>query len=53
MTPANHPVPHAPHQLHLKRSKCIFGAPSVAYLGHVISADGVAMGKDKVTALKT
>lgn len=41
------------HQLHLKRSKCIFGAPSVAYLGHVISADGVAMDKDKVAALKT
>jgi len=26
------------HHLHLKRSKCSFGASSVAYLGHVISA---------------
>ncbi|EMS67843.1 2,3-bisphosphoglycerate-independent phosphoglycerate mutase [Triticum urartu] len=28
------------HHLHLKRSKCSFGTPTVAYLGHVISADG-------------
>ncbi|WVZ68005.1 hypothetical protein U9M48_017002 [Paspalum notatum var. saurae] len=36
------------HRLHLKRSKCSFGASSVTYLGHVISADGVAMDADKV-----
>jgi len=36
------------HHLHLKRSKCSFGATSVAYLGHVISTDGVAMDADKV-----
>jgi hypothetical protein len=39
------------HRLHLKRSKCSFGATSVAYLGHVISAAGVAMDADKVAAV--
>ena len=39
------------HGLFLKRSKCSFEAFSVAYLGHVISADGVAMDSDKVTAV--
>ena len=38
------------HRLHLMRSKCSFGTPSVAYLDHVISA-GVAMGGDKVDAV--
>lgn len=37
------------HQLHHKRFKCTFGAPSVAYLGHVISDAAVAMDEDKVT----
>ncbi|WVZ52497.1 LOW QUALITY PROTEIN: hypothetical protein U9M48_003551 [Paspalum notatum var. saurae] len=41
------------HQLHLKRSKCSFGARSVAYLGHVISADGVAMDAAKVEAVSS
>ena len=39
------------HHLHLKRSKCSFGASSVAYLGHVISAGGVAMDADKIAAV--
>jgi hypothetical protein len=39
------------HHLHLKRSKCSFGATSVAYLGHVISEGGVAMDADKVAAV--
>jgi hypothetical protein len=39
------------HHLHLKRSKCSFGASSVAYLGHVISGDGVAMDADKVAVV--
>jgi hypothetical protein len=41
------------HHLHLKRSKCSFGTTSVAYLGHVISAEGVAMDADKVAAWPT
>jgi hypothetical protein len=41
------------HRLHLKHSKCLFGAISVAYLGHVIFADGVAMDPDKITAVAT
>jgi hypothetical protein len=36
------------HKLYLKKSKCFFGARSVAYLGHVISVDGVAMDGEKV-----
>ena len=39
------------HRLHLKRSKCSFGTSSVAYLGHVISANGVAMDADKIVAV--
>jgi hypothetical protein len=38
------------HSLHLKRSKCSFGSRLVAYLGHVISAEGVAMDTAKVEA---
>mgnify|MGYP000991665728 CR=1 FL=1 len=39
------------HQLFLKRSKCSFGEESMAYLGHVISAAGVAMDNNKVLAV--
>ena len=39
------------HHLHLKRSKCSFGASLVAYLGHVISKGGVAMDADKTAAV--
>jgi hypothetical protein len=38
------------HQLFVKRSKCVFGTRSVAYLGHVISETGVAMDNEKVQA---
>jgi len=41
------------HKLALKRSKCSFGEESVAYLGHIISADGVAMDPAKVAAVET
>jgi hypothetical protein len=39
------------HCLHVKRSKCSFGERSVAYLGHIISANGIAMDGDKVEAV--
>jgi len=35
----------------MKRSKCSFGVDSVAYLGHIISASGVAMDPAKVHAI--
>jgi hypothetical protein len=38
------------HHLFIKRTKCAFVAPSVAYLGHVISAAGVVMDLTKVHA---
>jgi hypothetical protein len=40
------------HQLFVKKSKCAFAASSVAYLGHVVSAAGVAMYPDKVQAVR-
>jgi hypothetical protein len=33
------------HQLYVKKSKCAFGARSMAYLSHVISAVDVAMDR--------
>jgi hypothetical protein len=39
------------HQLFLKQSKCSFGEPTVAYLGHIVSADGVSMDNNKVQAV--
>jgi hypothetical protein len=39
------------HKLTLKRAKCSFGIESVAYLGHIILAAGVAMDPSKVEAV--
>jgi hypothetical protein len=36
------------HSLFVKQSKCAFGESTVAYLGHVISADSVTMDVAKV-----
>lgn len=37
----------------MKRSKGAFGTVTVAYLGHIISAQGVAMDVNKVTGVRT
>jgi len=39
------------HQLFVKRSKCAFSVDSSTYLGHIISAQGVAMDPNKVQAV--
>lgn len=39
------------NKLFVKESKCNFGATSVAYLGHIISAKGVAMDSSKIEAV--
>jgi hypothetical protein len=40
------------HNLAVKRSKCSFGTTIVAYLGHVITAQGVAMDAEKIAAVQ-
>uniref|UniRef100_A0A0A9AUU2 Uncharacterized protein n=1 Tax=Arundo donax TaxID=35708 RepID=A0A0A9AUU2_ARUDO len=40
------------HRLALKKSKCLFGEPSVTYLGHIISSQGVAMDPSKIEAVQ-
>jgi hypothetical protein len=41
------------HHLCLKRSKCSFTQSLVAYLGHVILVDSIAMDHEKVEACNT
>jgi hypothetical protein len=40
------------HQLKIKRSKCKFCQPSLVYLGHEISADGVRTDTKNIAAVK-
>ena len=37
--------------LTLRQSKCVFGASSIEYLGHVIDADGLHPSPEKVRAI--
>jgi hypothetical protein len=39
------------HQLKAKLSKCSFATPSVDYLGHIISGEGVATDPSKISAI--
>jgi hypothetical protein len=39
------------HQIYLKRSKCSFAKTSLEYLGHIISAQGVATDPAKTEAM--
>lgn len=39
------------HQLVAKESKCLFGQDQIDYLGHVISANGLAVNPTKIQAI--
>lgn len=41
----------AKHQLFANPKKCSFGRQEVAYLGHIISQDGVSVDQEKVRAM--
>ena len=41
------------HHLKLKEEKCCFGRPSVSFLGHVVSKNGLSPDPNKTKAIKT
>ena len=41
------------HSLRLQPTKCVFGADSVNYLGHIVSKSGLSPDPQKVNALKS
>ena len=41
------------HQLFAKYSKCEFWLPSVVFIGHIISSEGVSVHTRKMEAVKT
>ncbi|GJX18778.1 ty3-gypsy retrotransposon protein [Tanacetum coccineum] len=40
------------HQFYVKKTKCVFGAETLEYLGHMISGRGVKMDPKKVIAVR-
>jgi len=40
------------HSLYGKMSKCEFGMKEMLYLGHIISAEGVQVHMEKITAIR-
>ena len=41
----------ANHQLHVNGKKCLFAKPQLEYLGHLVSAKGVAADPNKISAM--
>ena len=41
----------ANHQLHVNGKKCLFAKPQLEYLGHLVSAKGVATDPNKISAM--
>ena len=39
-------------QLHAKRSKCEFWLDSIAFLGHIVSAEGISVDPSKIQAVR-